>query len=662
MYDSGFPAKSMEWAMHFRVAKCPSLALVSIFSFLLAAAVCEARPAPLPQGTDHNSNLTVELGEMNRADVDIYIKGPDGTAIPGTFIVTLTKLTGVFYNQLTGKSGYIRFNAVPTDEYIAQVVAPGYLVATKQFEIPDPTLVKVTIEVKPNTDVEDVAATNAIFALPPKTQREVGKALQALRSNKLNDARKHLDAAQKDSPTSAEVEYLFGVYASQANEPMQAKSYWVKTLELNPTHLSALLEVAFELLHEGKPVDAQPYLIRAVEVSPSSWRAQALLAEALVLQHKDDEAIQHAQRALDLGHDRASSAQLVLVRAMIEKGQKDEALQVLKAYVKSYPADKDSAKYLDRLEHPQPGESANDAASAANEMAAAAREATALPVPSNWLPPDVDATVPPVIAGTACDVKDVVDKAGKQIMELVHDVDRFTATESLTHVSIDKYGMPSAPEKRKFNYVASIQEVRRGYLNVEEYRNSNGLPAQFPDGVATNGLPALVLIFHPYNAGDFDMTCEGLARRSGGLAWQVHFKQRPDKPNVIRTYRIGADGPSYPVALKGRAWISADTYQIVRLETDLVAPIAQIRLAADRADIEYGPVKFAKGNISMWLPKSADVYYDWMGRRIHRRHSFSNYMLFAVDDKQNISKPKTDNTTGDTSPDGGSGAAPKQKR
>ncbi|MGB2655390.1 MAG: hypothetical protein WAN62_16540, partial [Candidatus Acidiferrum sp.] len=154
----------------------------------------------------------------------------------------------------------------------------------------------------------------------------------------------------------------------------------------------------------------------------------------------------------------------------------------------------------------------------------------------------------------------------------------------------------------------------------------------------------------------------GLARLSTGLAWQVHFKQRPDKPNVIKRYRIGADGPSYPVALKGRAWISADKYEIVRLEADIVAPVKQIRLAADRADIEYGPVKFAKGNVSMWLPKSADVYYDWMGRRIHRRHSFSNYMLFAVDDKQNISKPKTDNTTGDTSPDGGSGAAPKQKR
>ena len=128
-------------------------------------------------------------------------------------------------------------------------------------------------------------------------------------------------------------------------------------------------------------------------------------------------------------------------------------------------------------------------------------------------------------------------------------------------------------------------------------------------------------------------------------------------PNVIKRYRIGADGPSYPVALKGRAWISADNYQIVRLETDLIAPLPQIRLLAERADVEYGPVKFTKDNVSMWLPKSADVYYDWMGRRIHRRHSFSNYLLFAVDDKQKIAAPKVDEAPADSRP--GDGPAEK---
>jgi hypothetical protein len=271
------------------------------------------------------------------------------------------------------------------------------------------------------------------------------------------------------------------------------------------------------------------------------------------------------------------------------------------------------------------------------------KDATALPMASKWLPPDVDERVPPVEAGASCALDDVVSKAGHQLITLISDVDRFAATESLVHESIGKSGLASYPEKRKFDYVVSIQEVQRGYLNVEEYRNGHGgSTADFPDGVATNGLPALVLIFHPYSAANFEMTCEGLARWNGGLAWQVHFKQRTDKPNTIKRYRIGADGPSYPVALKGRAWISADNYQIVRLETDLVAPVPQIRLLADHTAIEYGPVRFAKSNVNMWLPQSAEVYYDWKGKRIHRRHSFSEYMLFGIEDKQKITVPKVD--------------------
>jgi hypothetical protein len=136
------------------------------------------------------------------------------------------------------------------------------------------------------------------------------------------------------------------------------------------------------------------------------------------------------------------------------------------------------------------------------------------------------------------------------------------------------------------------------------------------------------------------MTCEGLANVNGQPAWQVHFRQRADKPNIMKSYRVGANGPSFPVAIKGRAWIADDTYQIIRLETDLVAPVPEIRLAADHSVIEYGSVHFRERAVDMWLPTSAEIYYDWKGRRAHRRHAFSNYLLFSVDEKQHISQPK----------------------
>ena len=51
-------------------------------------------------------------------------------------------------------------------------------------------------------------------------------------------------------------------------------------------------------------------------------------------------------------------------------------------------------------------------------------------------------------------------------------------------------------------------------------------------------------------------------------------------------------------------------------------------------------VRFQFPDVEMWLPQSAEVYYDWRGKRIHRRHSFSHYLLFVVDEKQHIAEPK----------------------
>ena len=92
-----------------------------------------------------------------------------------------------------------------------------------------------------------------------------------------------------------------------------------------------------------------------------------------------------------------------------------------------------------------------------------------------WLPPDVDEKVP-AVEETACSVDEIVQKAEERVLEFVRNLDRFTATESLTHQSINKHAQASTPV---------------GHLGVTEYRNGGVALNEFPGGIATNGLPAL---------------------------------------------------------------------------------------------------------------------------------------------------------------------------
>src|SRR5438045_475512 len=299
-------------------------------------------------------------------------------------------------------------------------------------------------------------------------------------------------------------------------------------------------------MREQKLPDAESYVKRAVEADPNSWRAHASLADVFLKEDQPSEAVKEADRAVELGKGQAAMVQPLLARALMESGNKERAERVLKDYIQDHPSDAGARKQMDSLLSPMPA------------PATATEAAISLPLPSNWLPPDVDEKVPPVEPGVACALDEVVQKAGKRVEEFIKNVDRFTATEFLNHESVNKWGIAESPEKRKFDYVVSIEQYRPGYFSVTEYRGNRYSPAQFPGGIETHGLPALSLIFHPQNAGNFAMSCEGLAKWNGRPAWQVHFRQRPDKPNTIRAYTLGENGHSHPVALRGRAVIADD--------------------------------------------------------------------------------------------------------
>jgi hypothetical protein len=79
---------------------------------------------------------------------------------------------------------------------------------------------------------------------------------------------------------------------------------------------------------------------------------------------------------------------------------------------------------------------------------------------------------------------------------------------------------------------------------------------------------------------------------------------------------------------------------VLHLETDLLEPVPMIRLSREHLVIDYGPVRFQTKNTELWLPNTADVYLNFQGRVYHRRHTFSDFLLFSVDVDQKIAEPK----------------------
>lgn len=258
--------------------------------------------------------------------------------------------------------------------------------------------------------------------------------------------------------------------------------------------------------------------------------------------------------------------------------------------------------------------------------------------PMAWRPPGIDSVVPAVEPGVACPLPQVMTGVGQRMKDLVQNLQKFDAIEHVEHFNVDATGSRGKPATRTFDYVVTVRLSNAGVFLLDEYRNGSLDPSQFPAQIATTGLPAMALIFHPTQISDFDLTCEGLGQWQGRPAWQVHFAQRLDRPNRIRAYVIGQR--RYAIPLKGRVWIDVATYQVLRWESELMKPVPEIALTEEYLAIDYGPVQFQTRKQQIWLPLDAEVYSEWGNRRFYRRHAFSDFKLFEVESAQQIQSPK----------------------
>jgi tetratricopeptide (TPR) repeat protein len=639
---------------------------VGVLGVILAAPLPSAAQRPGPAAGPPSASSIPGAARDSAISLRVLVRSPNGGLVDMA-IVTVRTMTGGLIGQATTDVGQAEFPGLEPGDYSVQVVAAGYQTAETQFTTSSLGSI-LYVDLKPS-DPNSVEATGpGMPVLAPKVQKYMAKALEALRAGKPDGARSPLEDAYHLAPGHPYVNFLYGIYSAQKKDWPAAESHWKKALDAYPKYMAPLLFLSDALLRENRVEEAIPYLHRAIEIQPAAWRPHAMLAEAYLAQRDYDKVGGEADRALELGHSEASGALLLKARALLAKGDTKNGIPALQSYVRERPTDTAAQKLLDSVTAAPVPVAAPVAAPAARPTpkpppppaAPAAAPVSPPPLPASaWMPPDVDDKVPAVEPGVPCSLDNVLRHVSHRMTELVSNVDRFTATETLVDEHINDYGAPYDKQVRSFNYLVMIVQPRPGYLSVEELRDGDPAYSAFPDHTATLGFPALVLLFHPLESSKFEFTCEGLARTPKGLTWLVHFQQKPGEAENFRVYQTSKGDFSIP--LKGRAWIAADSYQVVRLETDLVSPVPEIRLAAEHTAIEYGPVRFPKKKVSLWLPQSVEIYFDWRGLRVHRRHSYSDYVLFSVEDEQKILPPKAAQETPPPVTPPGSSPPPSQQ-
>lgn len=532
-------------------------------------------------------------------------------------------------------------------EYEVQVEAPGYEPASEHLSLMGVSVYTAYIYLSP-VGSSSVSKTAPGIVITPDLQRELDKSFVALNQKKFDEARKHLEKAHKMAPSNPDVLYLMGLIDYTAKDFPAARKRFESVLASYPSHQRSLLMLGQIQLDASENKDACVTLQKAVDAGNVSWQAHYLLAVAYARTGQLEKARIESQRTAELNKDKKPVADMLRSKLLLMEGRNADAREALEEFLHQFPQDPAAAeakKYLAKIDEAEKArlKPANESAPAESHAGSVDTDTAVKTTPAferPWAPPDVDSAVPPVAPGVACSSIDILQATQKRILKQLSDLEKFGATEHIDHQWIDTYGVPTPAVSQNFDYLIFVHYSKELAYYFDELRNGAESLYNFPTSLATRGLVSLgFMIIHPVFSQDFQFTCEGLGTWNGRPAWQIHFAQRGKVPPRIRNWSY--KGTIYPIPLKGRIWIAANSYNVLHLETSLREPVADLHLDREQLIVDYGPVRFRSGATELWLPWYAEMYFDLQGRRYHHRHTLTNYVLFNVDTSSKIKIPPT---------------------
>ncbi len=619
-----------------------SVARTATASFYLALALLAIPPLCFGQRPDSGGMQMPSPG--GTVAVTIAVRDVQGVPPPTPANVHFYSLTtGYDTSSITGGTSDAVFS-VPAGDYRVEVRCDGYQLATDEVNVASSdlateTYVMILLRPAPANASGKSPAGGSIMT--PELQKTFAKGVDALRQHNCDLAKKLFQRGVQLAPSNPEMAFLLGSaeYCLQHND--LARKSFERAVYLNPNFEKALLSLGEMQLAAGETSASIATLEKALTVNPADWRVHLVLANAYWrVGGRLPDAETQAARAAELAGDKGGSARLLLGQIYFARGRTQEARKTWQKLVDDLPSDPSAAVAKRKLaETTVAPKTTPDTPSVSISKILADTDLPIVEAGSSWSPPDIDAN-PPSVQPTSCSTADVLDRAFLRAKTQLANFEKFTATEHIEHQEIDRRGTPGKVKTREFSYIVFVVPYQGDSFYLEESRDADQKTVEsFPTSLATTGLNSMAIsLLQPADRNKFQYNCEGLTQLRGEAVWRIRFQE--ESTDTLSVRRWNKNGMIYNVPFKGRIWISQSRYDVLRVETDLLAPMDKLQLTRDHLRVDYGPVKFDSGNQTLWLPWNAEMFMELRGRRFHHRHYLSDYRLFEVDTANKISKPK----------------------
>ena len=279
-----------------------------------------------------DKNAAQQLGD-SATWIVVVVRDATGSSVTIKPTFELTAGSRSTYRGVPIQKGEEWMFQVGTGTYSLVVSAPGYKTERRAVIVTDVGAhVEVTLEAE-----KSARGAPGSSILAPKVLEEVKKGKEAMSAKHFDEAKSHLEKALQLAPVSSEVNYLYGLLQYYQGNRQSASEYLEKAVSLDRRNGSAFLALGNLYYQEKDYKHAAEVIEQGLALEPRAWRSEAVLGSSYYQQAAYEKGREHAQKAMDIGKEEASSTGFLLAKCLAALGRKEEAIETLRVFLKSQP-------------------------------------------------------------------------------------------------------------------------------------------------------------------------------------------------------------------------------------------------------------------------------------------------------------------------------------
>jgi hypothetical protein len=251
----------------------------------------------------------------------------------------------------------------------------------------------------------------------------------------------------------------------------------------------------------------------------------------------------------------------------------------------------------------------------------------------------------------------ILQHAGQRVDSFFRDTPNLIADEHVREQEIRSMGADysigaydtGADSSMGADYLA--QEIRDEYLIIlhgdksegkfDEYRMdkkgnrinelSTGSPFRSRFFV-THGFALSCVYFSMAFQSESTFRYLGEQRIGSQNTYVVAFAQRPGHATMTETVR-GPGHSAVQMLVQGVAWVDKSDFQIIKIQTDLLAPRPEVGLDRQTTVVTLSEFRLRDIASPLWLPKVVKVNIRFYGVDFRNEHQYANYRQYRVSSK-----------------------------